>query len=139
MSTPISTRSRIAVCGNDCGKCPRHASRTDEELAEAARLWHRVGLRDRELAVDEIRCGGCRPGRPCPHGVVDCAAEQGVDSCGLCENYPCRTIQEAFDRTATFTPRCLAACTSGEFAALHAAFFRKQENLDAVADARWIR
>lgn len=50
---------KITLCGDNCIACPRYNAHSKEELEQVAKLWYRVGWRDRIVSADEIACGGC--------------------------------------------------------------------------------
>lgn len=56
---------KITLCGDNCLECPRYNTYTDEELNKVAKLWHKVGWRDRVVSNEEIRCVGCSSDKQC--------------------------------------------------------------------------
>lgn len=125
----------IAACGNDCAFCPRHLPKKQEELSRTARLWMKIGYRDRVVSNGEISCTGCEGGNACRYKIVGCVGKKGVLNCGKCEEYPCAEIEKCFEATEGFAPACRAACTDEEYALLQKAFFEKKKNLDAEKNA----
>ena len=123
----------IAACGHDCGACPRHLPKTEDELKRTAELWMRIGYRDHVASAEEMACAGCMPENWCRYGVVGCVAERGVAHCGRCPEYPCPKIEACFRATEAFRPGCEAACAPEELEALQRAFFEKRENLEGDA------
>jgi len=124
----------IAACGNDCAMCPRYNvepyKKSEEELSKTAELWFKIGYRDHLVSNREIECHGCKPGNWCRYKVIDCTDRLRIDSCGQCYKYPCDTIKECFEVTASFTPSCRAACTDEEYDIMKSAFFEKEKNLN---------
>ncbi len=129
---PDSTKI-LAACGNDCAACPRYAAhpyeKTEEELRHTAELWMKIGYRDHLVTNEEIACSGCKPENWCRYRAVNCCKEHGIKTCGACEAYPCDNIQQCFEVTKSFEPRCRQVCTDEEYHQLTKAFFEKEKNL----------
>ena len=123
----------MAVCGNDCPSCPRFLatqSGDSVQLTRVTELWRRVGFRDSIVSVDEIKCGGCPPSRPCRYNIAKCAQSKGFATCGACGDLnDCARISSALKRTAEYAASCKPKCSAAEYEALDRAFFRKRENL----------
>ena len=128
----LSPGERIALCGDDCRKCPRYLARTKEELEALAELWHRVGWRDKPPPPEEMRCSGCSPEKSCSYGLIGCAREHRTDRCGRCGEFPCGRIREMLESSRAGQARCREACTPEEYARLERAFFHKEENLQGA-------
>lgn len=122
--------SIISACGNDCSVCPRYYTNSDKKLLRTAELWHQIGYRDRVVSIDEIRCDGCKPENWCRYEIIKCVTSNEIANCGQCETYPCKKINETFDKTMTFESNCKKYCTNQEFEIMKKAFFEKRENLD---------
>lgn len=122
----------IAACGNDCGACPRHLPKTPAQLRRTAQLWYRIGYRDHVVDNQEIQCMGCTPENWCRYEIAACTRRHGIENCGFCPDYPCKTLESAFVQTMCFEPACRRQCTGEEYAQLRRAFFEKQTNLNAV-------
>lgn len=124
---------RIGVCGDNCDACPRfHATEdgSEEYLSEIAQLWLSLGVRDRLVSNDEIRCYGCRPENNCAYQEQrDCAFKKGLTNCGMCESYPCELTEYTFQKTDDLK-RMIEGCP--DFTRVEEAFFRKKENLDRI-------
>ena len=120
----------ISACGNDCAACPRYAAhpyeKTDEELRHTAELWMKIGYRDHLVTNEEIACSGCKPENWCRYRAVKCCEERGIKTCGACEAYPCDNMQQCFEVTKSFEPRCRQVCTDEEYHQLTKAFFEKE-------------
>ena len=129
----MKTGKIIAACGNDCAACPRYnvhpCEKTETELRHTAKLWMKIGYRDRIVSGEEIACTGCKPENWCRYRVVKCCAEKGIPTCAACSVYPCQRMQECFAVTQSFEPRCREVCTEAEYARLKQAFFEKKQNL----------
>ncbi len=123
----------IAACGNDCASCPRYQAATAEQLGKTARLWQRIGYRDKIVANSEIKCRGCTPANWCRFKIAGCVFSHHIENCGQCAQYPCPQIQAAFAQTMAFEPKCAEVCTKEEYDSIKKAFFKKKDNLDAVA------
>ena len=123
----------IAACGNDCSACPRYVThpyeKTEEELLHTAELWMKIGYRDHLVSNEEISCTGCKPGNRCRYHVARCCADKGISNCSQCELYPCEKMNECFEITKSFEPRCRQVCTEEEYSRMKKAFFEKELNL----------
>lgn len=126
------TPREISLCGDDCLVCPRRQARTREELRALAELWHRAGWRDSPPSPEEMECGGCTPDKACAYGLVRCAGEHGVKACAGCVEFPCGKLREVLEQSRAGQARCREVCTPEEYARLERAFFRKEENWEAL-------
>ena len=128
--------SLIGICGDNCSYCPRYiASRSGktEALEEVKELWVRLGLRDPAFPAQDLTCFGCKPENPCAYPELrDCARGKGIDNCGLCDAYPCKRIDVAFEKSEELQFHATRLCTSKELNALYKAFFYKRQNLDQI-------
>jgi hypothetical protein len=126
----------IGVCGDNCSFCPRYlASQSGdaEELENVKELWVRLGLRDPAVPVQDMACSGCRPENNCAYPEVrSCAYSKGIDNCGLCQMYPCKLLEAAFEKAAKLRSDAASLCSPKEMEALHEAFCCKRQNLDRV-------
>ena len=130
---------KLAFCGNDCSHCPRYrATRSLDrgKLYEVALLWNRIGYRDTVVSPEEIACEGCASSNWCRYEIRRCAIEMGVANCGECDDYPCRNILGAIEKTTTFERGIKENCTGEEYALLFNAFFLKKENLERARRSR---
>lgn len=121
--------AKITLCGDDCLACPRYNARTDDELSAVARLWYRVGWRERVVSNEEISCTGCAAHKQCTYGLVECTQAHGVAKCSQCPDFPCERIRQMLERSEQYRRRCQKVCTQEEYAALSRAFFNKEKNL----------
>lgn len=71
---------KITLCGDNCLEYPRYNALTDEELNKVAKLWYKVGWRDRVVSNEEIRCTGCSSDKQCTYKLVDCTKDHNVQS-----------------------------------------------------------
>lgn len=128
--------SLIGICGDNCSCCPRYIatlSGKSEELEEVKELWARLGLRDSAFPVRDLTCLGCKPENPCAYSELrDCVREKGIDNCGLCDAYPCKKIDAAFEKSEELRSHATRVCTPKEMDVLTKAFFSKRENLDQM-------
>ena len=89
----------MAFCGLLCGTCPvyRATAAGDRDLmVRLARDYATDTFRPR---AEDMHCRGCRSEAPCAVmcGACPmrlCAVERGVESCGLCPDYPCQTVEQ---------------------------------------------
>jgi hypothetical protein len=85
-----------AACGLFCPSCWVYiATRETPEKREKV-------ARDHHVAVEALNCDGCRSANRTPYcqtcKMAACVAEQGIDFCGECAEYPCddlKTFQAA--------------------------------------------
>jgi hypothetical protein len=128
--------SLIGVCGDHCSYCPRYiATRSGkpEALEEIKEWWVRLGFRDSSFSAQDLTCFGCKPENPCAYTELrDCARGKGIDNCGLCDAYPCKWIDAAFEKSEELQSYATRVCTPKEMDALYKAFFSKRRNLDQM-------
>ena len=92
------TGEMIAYCGLKCTSCPAYLATKagDEKKAgETAELWTR--LYNISVKVEDVWCDGCTAaGKKCAHcgecKMRACAIGKKVESCALCETFPCEEI-----------------------------------------------
>jgi hypothetical protein len=82
-----------AVCGLFCPACHVFIATNEdpERLVMMAKRYQRP--------LEELKCGGCRSEKRCFYcetmcTMAKCAAEKGVDFCGDCADYPCKSLKE---------------------------------------------
>ena len=128
--------SPIGICGDNCSYCPRYIAtqnRSAKEFEKVKELWVRLGLRDPAFPDRDLACFGCRPDNECAYSELrTCAREKGIDNCGLCDRYPCRLINAAFDKSEKLRLHATRICTPEEMDTLRKAFFSKKQNLDQI-------
>jgi len=128
--------SLIGICGDNCLYCPRYIATQNgcaKELEKIKELWARLGLRDPVFPARDMACFGCRPENKCAYSEVRvCAREKGIDNCGICQGYPCKLINAAFEKSEKLHSQAARVCTPGEMDTLHKAFFSKKQNLDQI-------
>jgi hypothetical protein len=91
-----------APCGLDCFNCPVYAARNNPELR--AKLAAALGAPE-----DQVRCDGCRDmkgfipfvGMTSTCAAYACAAEQGLDFCCDCADFPCDRLHPYADRAGS--------------------------------------
>ena len=126
-----TVESVYSVCGDDCAVCPRYLARTKEELFETAVFWKKAGWRDRIVANEEIRCGGCGSREKCAFMLLPCVKAHQLKACRECPEYPCSKISEMLRRSEEKKKQCFDACENeAEFAMLCRAFYQKEVNLE---------
>lgn len=130
MKTDNACEKIISVCGNDCGVCPRHMPKTDDELHKTAELWYRLGFRNTIMEGDEIKCYGCKVGNWCRYDVINCAAQRKIENCGQCEEYPCLKIEKAFEIAEAYAPMCKERCSEEEYNIMRKTSLEKKKNLN---------
>ncbi|MGC9399661.1 MAG: DUF3795 domain-containing protein [Anaerolineae bacterium] len=87
----------LAVCGLQCGECDIRRAGEDATLAQQIATWFRRE-RGKEVAFQQIRCGGCRGPREA-HWSAECwilhccVDEKGLSSCSECADFPCDRLR----------------------------------------------
>ena len=126
----------IGLCGDNCEYCPRYMATQNgriEELEKVKELWIRLGLRVPNFPAKDMCCHGCKPENKCAYTELrSCVSTKMYDNCGLCDEYPCQLIQNAFDKSEKLKGRMESICTQEEKATLQKAFFSKKEYFDQV-------
>lgn len=124
----------IGICGDDCLYCPRYlATRSgkEEELEKVKALWLRLGLKDPASPARDFACCGCTPENDCAYSELRaCVQRKGVESCGLCDAYPCGLVNAAFEKSDRLCAQAALVCTPEEMELFKKAFFSKRENLE---------
>jgi hypothetical protein len=124
----------MGICGDNCLYCPRYlATRSGkaEQLEKVRELWARLGLRDPAFPAKDLVCNGCIPENNCAYPELrTCVYEKGIESCGLCEAYPCRLVSAAFEKSEKLRSRSVSVCTPKEVELLQKTFFSKRKNLE---------
>jgi hypothetical protein len=71
-----------------------------EELEKIKELWVRLRLRAPDFPVEDMVCDGCKPENECVYTELRaCVSTKMYDNCGFCDEYPCKLIQSAFDKS----------------------------------------
>ncbi len=126
----------IGICGDNCSFCPRYVATENGgagELEKVKELWVRLGLRDPDSPVEEMACHGCKPENKCAYSELRaCTYERGVGNCGLCHEYPCGLILDAFEKSDKLHSHASRVCTPKEMGVIRKAFFFKRQNLDRI-------
>jgi len=126
----------IGICGDNCEYCPRYRATQNGskvELEKARELWERLGLRDHDFPVEDIACRGCFPENKCAYTELRvCVSAKGHENCGLCDEYPCKLIIGAFNKSEKLKSHAAKVCTREEMDILNKAFFSKKEYFDRI-------
>ena len=96
----------IGYCGITCTQCPVYEATQEDDDAEREK-WAKTYTRQygREYRPEDINCDGCptdgtRIFRFCNDcRIRDCAREKNVESCAICEDYPCETLASVISKT----------------------------------------
>ncbi len=124
----------IGICGDNCLYCPRYLatlSGKTEELERVKELWIRLGLREPSFLARNLVCHGCLPENDCAYSELRaCVHGKGVESCGLCEAYPCQIVSAAFEKSERLCSKVASVCSPEERKLLKRAFFSKRENME---------
>ncbi len=85
---------RLGYCGYDCGQC---AARSDDPAIRRKLVdgWRKY-FGHENYTAENVRCDGCRAGgrladKNC--AARPCAVERGVESCALCDEFPCDKLR----------------------------------------------
>ena len=91
----------IAICGINCSECPAYiATQKDDDAARAkiAAEWSEPP--EMVIQPEDINCDGCRVLEGRRISFIDicdaraCGIERKLESCGLCEDYPCDKLDK---------------------------------------------
>ncbi|MBN2104830.1 DUF3795 domain-containing protein [bacterium] len=120
----------IGSCADNCEYCPRYiATKTGrkDDFEKVKALWVRLGLRDRDCPVEDMACDGCLPEQKCAYTELrECVQSKAIGHCGWCDEYPCRLIEELFDKSEQLKQHAMQVCTKREMELLSKAFFSKR-------------
>jgi hypothetical protein len=88
---------RLGYCGYDCGSC---AARSDDPAVRQKLVdgWRKY-FGHQHYTAENVRCDGCRvDGRLADKSCKarPCAIERGVESCALCDDFPCDKVRPLF-------------------------------------------
>jgi hypothetical protein len=124
----------MGICGDYCNHCPRYLATLSgrvEELERVKELWVRLGLREQTYPARNLVCHGCLPENDCAYSELRaCVYEKGIDSCGLCETYPCQIVCAAFEKSERLYAEVASICAPEEIELFRKAFFSKRENIE---------
>ena len=130
--------SAMGICGDNCLYCPRYvATRSGkaEELEKVKELWVRLGFRELSFPAENLACPGCAPENDCAYPELrSCVYSRGIESCGLCEAYPCGLVDAVLEKSERLCSRAALLCTTEEMEVLRKAFFSKRQNLGREGD-----
>jgi hypothetical protein len=126
---------KIGACGDNCTYCPRFKATNDNDPIELNRLkelWVSLGLKDKDIDPETLKCSGCSKENNCAYNELrDCAFAQGYENCGLCSKYPCALVQSAFSKTEDLFRKFDSRCST-EHVCIEKAFRYKKDNLDRI-------
>jgi len=130
----------IGICGDNCAYCPRYTATLKGrtiELEKVKELWVRLGFRDLDFPVQDMACHGCKPENKCAYVELStCVITKRLEDCGSCNEYPCKLINSAFDKSEKLKSQASMVCTHEEMDVLHKAFFSKKEYFDRIHQER---
>jgi len=130
---------KLACCGNDCNYCPRYIGTINNDvdaLKKAAEIWYKIGLRDKILSPDEMKCSGCSSVKWCKYGIKECCKKKKIDNCGYCAEMPCGKLKEMFKRTKKYEKISKSLLSKEEYNILKAAFWVKEKNLNKIKNEK---
>ena len=126
----------IGICGDNCSFCPRYIatqSGSMEELEKVKELWVRLGLREADFPAEGLKCKGCKPENNCAYKELrSCANDRKVKNCGFCNEYPCKIVKNAFEKTEKLRLHAEMVCTRDELDILDKTFFSKKEYFNEI-------
>jgi hypothetical protein len=126
---------KISICGDICSECPRFIATQSNDISaleKVAELWFRLGLREKILEPEELKCGGCSKSKPCAYDLNTCEHLIGKQNCGECDIFPCDKINFAFQKTTLLEPICKEKCSKEEYKVLTRAFLMKRQILTEI-------
>jgi hypothetical protein len=126
---PLSTL--ISYCGDVCSECPRYIATQNNdvhELENLAKLWFRLGLRDRVVSAEEMKCTGCSKDKTCGYQVNTCENLKGT---AHCSGFPCEKMKTVLERTDALAIISKERCNDAEYQQLKKAFLMKREVIEA--------
>ncbi|MFX1499099.1 MAG: DUF3795 domain-containing protein [Promethearchaeota archaeon] len=96
----------IAYCGLTCSNCPAYIAtqkNDNKALKELSKVWSSAEMM---FKPEELLCDGCifnkRVFSWCEKcDIRNCAREKGLDNCAYCDNYPCETLNNVFEKDAS--------------------------------------
>ena len=71
-----------------------------------AKLWYKVGFRNKIVSSEEISCKGCSPEKECSYNLIECIKNNKVQKCNECKNFPCDKINQMLERSKEHQIRC---------------------------------
>lgn len=87
----MSDKNLAGRCGMYCGSCPMY--RASHDMDEKSKL--ELSFKTR-CTLDQIKCEGCGTSDRfvLSKGCIfrKCAAGRGLESCGLCQDFPCEAL-----------------------------------------------
>lgn len=99
----VDVDSMIVFCGLDCSECPAYIATQENDaarLAELAKKWSNSGFGT--FTPQDIVCDGCHGPRLmkwCRECTIrECSLDRGFRTCAECEEYPCDTLSEIWDK-----------------------------------------
>lgn len=126
----------IGIWGDNCEYCTRYIATKNGRLIDSEKvkeLWVRLGLRDDDFPVEDMACHGCLPENKCAYAKLHvCVSAKAHENCGLSDEYPCKLINSAFDKSEKLDFHANKVCTQEEMDMLHEAFFLKKEYFDRI-------
>jgi hypothetical protein len=87
----MSDRDLVGRCGTYCGSCPVYRACHDMDEKRVLELSFST-----RCTIGQVRCEGCGSpdrfvlGLKC--AFRKCAEERGLESCGLCQDFPCESL-----------------------------------------------
>ena len=130
----------IGTCGDNCEFCPRYVATQKggmDVFEKVKELWVRLGLRKADFPAEGLICNGCRPENNCAYQELRSCVNAGkVKNCGFCDEYPCKLIKDAFDKSEKLRLHAENVCTQEELDILNKAFFMKKAYFDGIHKKR---
>ena len=126
----------MGICGDNCRYCPRYIATQEggkEALERVKELWVRLGLREPDFPAGHMACQGCPFQNKCAYAQLRaCILDKGIESCGVCGDYPCKHMAVVFKTSDTLKAKAAMLCSAEEMDSLDKAFFSKKDYFDAV-------
>lgn len=87
----MKNRQLAGICGLYCGNCVIYRAFHDNDSEVISGIACSLGI-----GKEEVRCCGCRSdsGDCWTHDCEfkACSAKKGIDSCGFCDEFPCKLV-----------------------------------------------
>ena len=130
---------QLACCGDDCNYCPRYIGTMNNDvdaLKKAAEIWYKIGLRNKILSPDEMKCYGCLSVKNCAYGIKECCKKKEISNCGYCAAMPCEKLKGAIKRVKRFEKISKNLLSEEEYKIFKMAFWMKENHLKRIWNER---
>ncbi|MFX0032641.1 MAG: DUF3795 domain-containing protein [Candidatus Hodarchaeota archaeon] len=93
----------IAYCGLLCSKCPAYIATQSNDKEALKRISKEWSSGEMNFTPEELLCDGCISNKViftwCEEcNIRSCARGKGLENCAYCDNYPCETLNNVFEK-----------------------------------------